>query len=120
MINNHKGEWFKIIDGKRVHQNRCLCCNKSHAELKQDFKRFSELRRDLEHDSKTRTMVLTGFSDYIGTENIGSHYWYTWHGDPCMQKAQLIQKVIGHSCHLMMMKTLLSGQRTLLLKGIFA
>ena len=37
-----------------------------------------------------------------------------------MQKLQLIQKVIGHSCHLMMMKTLLSGQRTLLLKGIFA
>ena len=83
MINNHKGEWFKIIDGKRVHQNRCLCCNKTHAELKRDFKRFSELRRDLEHDSKTRTMVLAGFSDYIGTENMGSNYWYTWHGDPC-------------------------------------
>jgi hypothetical protein len=76
MINNHKGQWKKG-------SSKCLCCNKTMAELKRDFKRFSELRRDLDHDSKTRTMILHGFKDYIGTDSHGSHYWYTWHGDPC-------------------------------------
>tara|TARA_R110000787_G_scaffold257877_1_gene363077 strand:- start:1395 stop:1787 length:393 start_codon:yes stop_codon:yes gene_type:complete len=34
------------------------------------------------------------------------------------QKPQLIQKVIGRLCQLMMMKTLLNGQRTISLRGI--
>jgi hypothetical protein len=35
-----------------------------------------------------------------------------------IQKPQLILKAIGHSCQLMMMKTLLNGQRKLSLRGI--
>jgi hypothetical protein len=30
-----------------------------------------------------RFVLLSDFKDVIGTENIGNHYWYTWHGDPC-------------------------------------
>ncbi len=82
-LNNHKGKWFKIVNGKAIYQNRCLCCNKTHAELKKDFRKFTKNRIELDLASKTRTMILHGFKDHIGTENQGSHYWYTWHGDPC-------------------------------------
>tara|TARA_R100001460_G_scaffold53159_2_gene92171 strand:+ start:290 stop:700 length:411 start_codon:yes stop_codon:yes gene_type:complete len=75
-VNNHQGLWEK---GNK----KCLCCNKTIAELKEDYKKFNDFRKAAELTAQTRAMLLNGFYDYISIETHGNHFWYTWMGNTC-------------------------------------